>query len=880
MFPFCSAFLFVAFTQKRTAVIQRAKESLDRDEGWTRCQKHFGVATYYKRQEDGSVSLKLECELIGVPLFEQVAVLREVDLNYKWAPFCTSSMTVKNLDKLDTVGWAVVGLPKFGFARDACVRVFGCDCMMEDGSFVLVGQGVNDRPPEVPYDEPYFLEGMEGVTTPETTTRIGFGRMTVRSFSSVVHIESPTSVKSRLVANINPNLSLLPQPLLDFVMRRICGVVFSRLQLAAQKAVDDPIRNPHAQRMRQEQEFYREWLMPKFQSYCDQLGWIMPPVAAFNVTKEELEAAESRHQKGFYRRPPPRCLTSLGGVETALLRMSVHSTASAPELQYPTAETDSSGAHVDTSDANSTSDVSGTSMKVMLRDNPIVQYLREIEIRTQRQKMLKIEEERENMAKQLRPHTISEEDFARLQQLKQAKARRQRREDLSVKQQPPSDNEVIPDEAVEVDAFSFTDRFHTHGRMMRFIMTFVLGAVLLVTLYSDRLLNFDSHLRKHAESIWMNVVLDIATVLYLVEAAAVFFVLSFVSLVYAFDSLDIGMKSGRRSKEYYGEKISHAVAGISGGIVAFSAGKAIISVWIRVTLWYSLQAIRFMRQEFENGLADQIHLAWFLDHVPDAIQSGTATVLPHISPIVRNTVSTSKSVVLFVQHWFVVIVIRSNSLGRVLAAIALRSFGVFAYLAAAWEKYMARVVDMYTTEDVTLASWRGSAIDTARPLLAYAAVFLVTLLTLFNATAPRKQQPHQSVKKEKVNKKETPSVSVTFGAQIVEEPKNEEQTSVSVSFDDFPTDEPMIPPPPTPIVTTPTRTFGRQPYSSISLQESMTPDGGDSIATSGSMETPRKKRFRRLRRLRKKKSTTSRLTDDASIQSSLTGASPIKMKMA
>lgn len=863
-------------TQKRAAVIQRAKANLDHDEGWTRSQKHFGVATYYKRQEDGSVSLKLECELSGVPLFEQVAVLREVDLNYKWAPFCTSSMTVKNLDKLDTIGWAVVGLPKFGFARDACVRAFGCDCMMEDGSFLLVGQGINDRPPGVPYDEPYFLEGMEGVNTPETTTRIGFGRMTVRSFSSQVQIESPTSVKSRLVANINPNLALVPQPLLDFVMRRICGVVFHRLQLAAQKAVDDPIRNPHAQRMRQQQEFYRDWLMPKFQAYCDQLGWTMPPVAAFNVTEEELALAESRHSNGFYRRPPPRCLSSTAGMESAVIRMSVHSIASAPELQYPVVETDSSDAHADTSDANSTSDASGTSMKTMLRDNPIVQYLREIEIRTQRQKMLKIEEERKNMAMQLRPHTISHEDFVRLQQLKRAKARRQRREDFTVKQQTPSDDEGICDETVEVDSHSFTDRFHTHGRLMRFIMTFVLGTVLLVTLYSDRLLNFDSHLRKHAESMWMNVFLDIATVLYLIESAAVFFILSFVSLVYAFDALDIGMKSGRRSKEYYGEKISHAVAGISGGIVALSAGKAIASVWIRVTLWYSLKAIRFMRREFEHGLADQIHLAWFLDHMPEAVKSGTATILPHISPIVRNTVSTSKSVVLFIQHWFVVIVIRSNSLGRALAALTLRLFGVFAYLAVAWEKYMARVVDMYSAEDVTLASWRGTAIDTARPLLAYAAVFLVTLLTLFNATAPRKQHAQQSVKKEEVNKKEAPSVSVSFGAQV-EGLKDEEQTSVSVSFDDFPPVEPMVPPPPTPVVTTPTRRFSRQDYSSIT-QESMCLDGSDSIATSGSMDTPLKKRFRRLRRLRKKKSSTSRVMDDASIQSSLTGASPSKMK--
>jgi hypothetical protein len=41
----------------------------------------------------------MEGELHGCPLFEQVAVIREVDLHYKWAPFCTSSLTIKDLEK-------------------------------------------------------------------------------------------------------------------------------------------------------------------------------------------------------------------------------------------------------------------------------------------------------------------------------------------------------------------------------------------------------------------------------------------------------------------------------------------------------------------------------------------------------------------------------------------------------------------------------------------------------------------------------------------------------------------------------------------------------------------------------------------------------------
>ena len=47
-------------------------------------QTLFGVSTSYRREADGSLSVKIEGELRGVPLFEQLAVLREVDLYQTW----------------------------------------------------------------------------------------------------------------------------------------------------------------------------------------------------------------------------------------------------------------------------------------------------------------------------------------------------------------------------------------------------------------------------------------------------------------------------------------------------------------------------------------------------------------------------------------------------------------------------------------------------------------------------------------------------------------------------------------------------------------------------------------------------------------------------
>ena len=794
-----------------------------------------------------------------MPLFEQVAVLREVDLHYKWSPFCTSSMTIKDLDKLDTVGWAVVGLPQYGLARDGCFRAFGCDCIMEDGNFFLVGQGVEDRQDNVPYDEPFFLENMEGIEIPDPPTRLGSGRMTIRRFSAVVHVMSPTLVRTRIVANVDPNLAFIPQSLIDFVMRKMCGVVFARLQHAAKKAAADPVRNPHARRMRQNEAFYKEWLMPKFQSYCDHMGWEMPPVAAFSLTEEQMQQAARLNEN--HSTPYVRSLTSMESIESApsINGDELHPSASAPDLHVHNALSDSTDVGEDNQClSDSTSAISsisgGTSTKSMLfRDNPITQYLKELEERTQREKARRIEEGRQIMAEQLRPRSLSQDHFERLQELKQAKARRQHK-----KGAPPS-NSTAADETTGVEIISFADRFHSHGRTTRFIIIFTLGLALLVTLYSDRLLGFHSKLRIHADSIWMNLLLDAATFLYLGVSAAVFFVMSYVALVYAFDSLNIGTKSGKRSKQFYGETISFLVAGASGAIVALSVGKAVAGVWLRVGLWYTSQASQWVRNEMENGFNDQQSLAWFHDNVPKSILSLYATALSHVSPLVRGFLSTGLSFVMFVQHWFVVIVIRSNFVGRILAALTLRAFSVLSYMATSWEKYVAYALDMYTDDDITLASWRGAAIDTARPLLVYAAVFLLSLLVLFNATARMES-----------TKKDTKRVV------------DDDAIAVTVTSDYVPTEAAMAA---TSTVPPDARRYREQAVSSISMQEDIIPEGDEDMNVSvtqscvtdmaGTTDTAQygKNRFR-LRLLKKKK---NRLADESSVHSSVTETST-KMK--
>jgi hypothetical protein len=116
-------------------------------------------------------------------------------------------------------------------------------------------------------------ELLSTIELPPTPSGLGQGRMTIRNFSASIKILGASSARTRMVVNIDPNLHFLPQSLIDFCMKRMCGVLLARLQAAARKVLKDPVRNPHARRMREDVRFYRDWLLPKFRTYCEELGW-------------------------------------------------------------------------------------------------------------------------------------------------------------------------------------------------------------------------------------------------------------------------------------------------------------------------------------------------------------------------------------------------------------------------------------------------------------------------------------------------------------------------------------------------------------------------------------------------------------------------------
>ncbi len=695
------------------------------NDDWILSQTLFGITTYYRREPDNSLSIKLEGELRDVPVFEQICVLKEVDLHCQWAPFCSSSMTLEELDKLDMVGWFVLGLPHLGLARDACFRAVGCDSMAEDGSFLLVGQGVHDRAPNDPppvdsylCDDPLLNE----VDIPNPPTSLGSGRMTIRFFEAIVKILSPTHVTTRLVANVNPNLKFIPQSLLDFLMKKLCGVMLLKLQGAAKKILKNPIRNPHARKMRENPDFYKNWLLAKIEFYCRTKGWEIPKVVAF-------DALENRGDHD----------TLTNGTPSAAL-LQFHSTSeldemlenaqsgrnygrahSAPVLDFSTSR-DDSDAMSGISAANSTDTVKSS--------NPIVMYMREIEEKTKKRKEAKVAEARQRAADRLKPKDFSTDQNARLEELKQAKARRVEMQEKT----RPTVRSVGSSSTNTPETVAKKASVQSRGQSSRLVTIFALVTVLFALLYShsvvDPGLSFTSNDQR-----WASLGQGLSTVAYIGVCALIHFYLSEVVLVYAFDSLELGVKSGFEARKYYSDNIRVAVAVVSAGIVLLSITKALTDVGLRGMIWSLNRLFRWIQPRIRDIISSVVDKASKM--VPSVVQNWVATgdtIVWTSFQVVADSVHFVCALVFGILYK---VLISSNVFGNTAELLVVSTVNTTASFVTSGSTLFSDI----TRSDGELLSWRIIAVDTSRALFSYTSVFLLTSVALFKFMVATNSQP-------------------------------------------------------------------------------------------------------------------------------------------
>ena len=188
--------------------------------------------------------------------------------------------------------------------------------------------------------------------------------------------------------------------------------------------------------------------------------------------------------------------------------------------------------------------------------NPISNYLREVEQRTAERKARKVAAARERAAQRLTPKAFSEADLARLEELKNFKKQRAKPTSITFERTAERTGTTLNTEQLESTVLppldtSFGSTFHKHDQKTQTIMILSLATLMFLLLYADILLGVKPMLAANHQKWFVSISMDVGTLVYLMACAAVHFVFCDVALLYAFHALEIGMKTGADTKQYY-----------------------------------------------------------------------------------------------------------------------------------------------------------------------------------------------------------------------------------------------------------------------------------------------------------------------------------------
>ena len=638
------------------------------------------------------------------------------------------------------MGWFQIGLPHFGLMRDALFRAIACDSSYEDGSILIVAYGIKDRSKKdddselgennrgdipniernvsVDFDEEYnkIIEELredpilDTLDLPPIPTRIGSGRLTIRSVEAQIQVESPTSAMPTLVANIDPNMGLIPQPLLDFVMKRVCGAILYKMKEAANQISKDPITNPHAIKIREEKEFYKTFLLPKFEGVCKTRGWEMPSVSSFGLSDAQLELAEifKAKQKQKAGKVALRMLhtnNADSNLDEYLEASDSRSVCDGQVAVDPDATVDD-GPRVrilsqDTDEMSEISKISSSSS--IWRNNPIINFKRLNEERAQQRKDREIQESRERAAARLKPKSLSEDAKARLAELRAARSRQKALEGTKV----VASNGPVTPSGIEKNERRWNISLANHGFFTKVFVLQFLMVSLFCLLYLDTAFNKVVAVRE--ESFRMERGRDVATLVYIGIAGFVHSIFCYIALMYAFTALQIGSIAGKRTRRFYGEHVHHIVGITSASMVGLGIIKPGLDKVLRWVVWRAYLILK---------IAEASLVGYVLDKASTALRVLVTAIITLLS-LVQKLVLESNIIGRFIVS------VTGSWLGTIIQPVSHR---LVTFVRSSIELHEGRLDAL---------PWREDTFFTTRALLSHSAFFLLVLLILFNLAAKK-----------------------------------------------------------------------------------------------------------------------------------------------
>lgn len=525
--------------------------------------------------------------------------------------------------------------------------------------------------------------------------------------------------------------AFIPQALLEFVMKKMIGFLLIKLMSAAKKILKDPVRNVHAQRMRQESAFYRDWLVPKFRNVAAEQGWEMPGIAAFDLTEAQQVEAEKLVERTGGAQMHSFCQFDTGDGEDGL-----ESTRSTPNLYHskPLDKKD------DDSDISS---LSGTSQSIW-KNNPIASYLRDIEVKTQQRKDKAVLNARRKAAARLQPKPLPVDRKERLQELKNHKRRKQASrqfssagstDGFSLSPVDEHDANTVATGATgrSVPYSPISAALDGQGRWRRLWVVSGMVLSLFLFLQLDRFL--PSFLDVGGPKL-TGFLRDSVALLYMAMCGVLHFFLCDVQLIYAFEAFELGMKSGEQVKTFYRGQVRLLVAAGSGVMVVMSITKAVLLAWLKAAIvWLFAQYKHWVAIYFYTS-TDHISSSENVTEDSASVETSdmdtTASANSSVIALLFDVYALIMGFIHAVFNWQLKVFVRSNMIGRTLESLTTGAYNAWTGILSSFGNSIYAAMTNEHEHCGPGYSWRDDAISTLRVLLTYTAVLLLVILVFLN----------------------------------------------------------------------------------------------------------------------------------------------------
>jgi len=239
------------------------------NENWILGSILFGISTHYKRIGENDIIVKMEGKIDDLPIFEQCAVIHEVDLFNTWIPFCDKSVLIEKIGKAELIAYMNFNI--MGISRDLLLHAYGADCTLESDKIIIVGKSI---------------ESYGDVKIPWKSIGWFHNRIDVKEFKLVLNIVSPSAAEAHIIAHLDFNAPL-PASIVNYLVTKVAGLFLYFFQRQSRSIIqhnEDELKGPshktneHAERIRSNEGFYKHWVLPKIQALCRQKGWAAPSV--------------------------------------------------------------------------------------------------------------------------------------------------------------------------------------------------------------------------------------------------------------------------------------------------------------------------------------------------------------------------------------------------------------------------------------------------------------------------------------------------------------------------------------------------------------------------------------------------------------------------